>query len=852
MKMSAMSTYMSSPSRVFWVICCGVLLAMLPATVSAAGASAMAAASATKHKEHQHRSLRHHKSHRHRHGHRHHRHRKGEKRSDMKEDLSVASALDRMPTKVAEMFAQFQSTKDAAKAVDVLGQLNMVYDRALTQKDTMTPDCEDKRAELAKEVSGARSGLKDVEGHLTRLQGHMQTIQSGIDRNLAEVQSLREQYGSHRATCKKNKAESEKMLALLQKDMPIAKTLVTEATKGCSLPTAVVPSLTECSLPNGDFVTTFKLATFRSMISNCSGITEKIAALNLDRAVRGRGGASSAASLMQLTSSSLRGSSSKAQPHQHHRHHKKKKFVTTPAEKGIGLLQRYLVHRTVPKSWCTDVAPAPSCEAFSDSMATFVGNVEDLVRDLLGKSQSQEEHCRVSLESYDEQVKTLRRQADDGSVELANAAAEHSELATLRREKRSQVQDVNQEADREVATCGQQLSDSEATLCSARKLKKEMGTAAGQGLFLGDCEVGDWIRGPCSKSCGTDGTQDMTRDIISSPGPNPKCPSVKFARPCNRRACPVDGQMSGWEPWTGCSRACGGGTRARHRRVIREAQHGGLPVAETMQEQLCNTQACDQDCLLAEWTAWTNCTKVCNRGHKSRTRKVLRQPLGEGSCGAEQSAERFQTLPCSRTTCTKLPLAPKAKCTQEVDMTFVLDVSGSVTAVGTEKIKFFVKSVVDRMQIGTVADVAGATMGIVYYGSKASVASPLDAKSEDILTSLAKVTWQKDSTNTAQALGVARTLFEERGRATAKQVVIVVTDGMPESAFLTGVEVGRLKDSGARLSFVGVGKSVSRNVLRRWASWPWEENVVSADAFTNLDETKVTEVLANICGANLK
>ena len=43
-----------------------------------------------------------------------------------------------------------------------------------------------------------------------------------------------------------------------------------------------------------------------------------------------------------------------------------------------------------------------------------------------------------------------------------------------------------------------------------------------------------------------------------------------------------------------------------------------------------------------------------------------------------------------------------------------------------------------------------------------------------------------------------------------------------ESAFLTGVEVGRLKDSGARLSFVGVGQSVSRNVLRRWASWPWE------------------------------
>jgi len=155
------------------------------------------------------------------------------------------------------------------------------------------------------------------------------------------------------------------------------------------------------------------------------------------------------------------------------------------------------------------------------------------------------------------------------------------------------------------------------------------------------------------------------------------------------------------------------------------------------------------------------------------------------------------------------------------------------------------------MQIGSVKEVAGATVGLLYYGSKASVASPLTANSEELLESVASVTWQKDSTNTAQALGLARTLFEERGRANAKQVVIVVTDGMPESAFLTGVEVGRLKESGVRLAFVSVGKSVSKHVLRRWASWPWEENVVSASAYGKLDDKKVTEVLANICGSAL-
>jgi len=835
--------YMCAPSRVLWTLCCGLLLVLLPLGSSAAAvASSEDAGRLT---EHRHRSRRHRHRHRHGHGH-HHRHRAHEKKTERlngKKELSLAAALDRMPTQVAEMFAQFQTTKEAAKAVDVLGQLNVVYERALTQKDTLTPDCEDKRADLAKEVSGARSGLKDVEGHLTQLQGHMQTVQTGIDRNLAEVESLREQYEAHRAVCKKNKADSEKMLELLQKDMPVAQTLTKEATKGCKLPTPVVEALTECSLPNGEFVTTFKNPRYRDMISGCSGVTEKIMALNLDRAVRSRSQAKTkaAASFVQLQSKRLRGAK-----------HQRRNNSTSSG--GVAFLQRFTRHKmpkAVPKAWCTDVKPPPTCEAFSDSMTTFQGNVEDLVRDLLGKAQSEEEHCRTSLESYEDQVKALRRQADDGSVALANAAAEHSELATLRRERRAQVQDVNKEAEREVATCGQQLHDFETTMCSARKLKKEMGASAGQGLFLGDCEVGDWVKGPCSETCGTKGEQSLTRDVISSPGPTPKCPNLKFSRACNRRPCPVDGQMGEFEPWSGCSRACGGGTRSRHRPVLREAKHGGLPTAETMQEQLCNTQACDQDCLLADWTPWTNCSKVCNRGHKSRTRKTIRPPLGEGSCAAEQSKDRLQTTPCARKSCAKLPLNPEAKCSQALDVALVLDVSGSVGQISTEKMKLFATSLIKRMQIGSVKEVAGATVGLLYYGSKASVASPLTANSEELLESVASVTWQKDSTNTAQALGLARTLFEDRGRANAKQVVIVVTDGMPESAFLTGVEVGRLKESGARLAFVSVGKSVSKHVLRRWASWPWEENVVSASAYGKLDDKKVTEVLANICGSAL-
>lgn len=839
-----------------WTLCCGVLLAAL-FRATPIGASAVAlTASAERHRgRHRHGHHSHH-GHQRRHGrearhreHRHKRHHKHRQRGDQAQDsgggdeISVSAALDYMPTKVGEMFAQFQATRDVAKAADVLTNLNVVYESAMTQKDMLTPDCEDKRSELAREVSIARMGLKDVEGHMTRLQAHTQSIQSSNDRSLVEIESLREQYEDHKALCLKNKADSANMLAQLQKDMPLAKNLTDAATKG-----STVPTLVECSLPNGDFLTTFKIDKLRKMVSNFSGVTEKMIALNLDRAVRSRvkvksPSAGASASFVQLRSQRLRGSTA---DHRAHRRHRRKNRAA-PAAKGVGLLQRYLAHRRVPKEWCSDVAPAPSSEAFSDSMATFLGNVEDLVRDLLGKSQGQEEHCRASLETYDEEIKALRRQADDANVALANAAAENSELATLRRERRAQVSDVSQEAEREVATCGQQLQDFEATLLSAKKLKKELGDKAGKGQFLGDCEVGDWVRGPCSETCGTKGKQTLTRDVIISPGPKASCPSLNFTRACNRRPCPVDGQMGHWEQWSGCSRACGGGTRARHRQVLKEARYGGLPTAETIQEQLCNTQPCDQDCILANWTAWTNCSKVCAHGHKSRTRTVLRPALGQGTCPDERSSERLETKACARKSCKKKLGNEKPQCSAEVDVTLVLDVSGSAGTAGTDKMKKFAQTVMGRVKLAT-KETLGATLGLVFFGSKASVASPLSATSSELGKSLDSISWQKTSTNTAQALGLARELFEQRGRPQAQKVVIVATDGMPESAFLTGVEVARLKEQGVRVAFVAVGSSVSRPVLRRWASWPWEENLMSASSFDGLDDKKVTETLANICG----
>jgi uncharacterized protein YegL len=767
--------------------------------------------------------------------------------------MTVETALDNMPSKVDAVFTQFQSSKTAAAAQDVVDELNLVYERALTQKDAITPACEDKRFELANEVRTARDALKDVEGHLTRLQGHMQSVQTGIDRNLAEVESLRQQYKAHKELCKKNEDDSSKLLASLQEDMPKAKNIETQALSTCTSGTTP-PALVECSLPSGELVTSFKDDALRTLIANVTGISEKIIALNLDRAVRAS--AATATFFLQVKSQRLRGASKKSSLRRTHKRtqgrHKLLTYRSTSRtangtrHNATGLVQRSSAETsTIPASWCTDVTPSPPCEAVTDTLATFVGNVEDMIRDLLSKSRSQEEHCATTLEEYEQQVKLLTRNADDGSVELGNAAAEHSELANLRRERRAQVQDMNNEAEREVATCGQQIHDFDTTLCSAKKLKKELGTTVTDGSFLGDCEVGDWVRGPCNATCGDSGWQTMTRDIIKSDGTSPKCPTLSFDRPCNRKPCPVDGVMGLWDEWSGCSRACGGGTRARHRKVEVESRNGGLPTAETMQEQLCNTQSCDQDCLLDDWTPWSNCSKLCGLGHKARTRKAIRLPLGEGSCPAERDPGRLQTQSCNRQACSGVITSATPKCTKKLDVVLVLDVSGSASAAGAEYLKNFAKAFVDVLELSATD---GSTAGIVSYGSTATVGTALTADSAALVTAYNGVTWIKGSTNTAQALAVARTLFEENGRVTAQQVAIIVTDGMPESSFLTGVEVSRLTQEGVRVLFIGVGKSVSKHVLRRWASWPWEENVVSVPTYTELNTNRFVDVLANVCG----
>ena len=64
------------------------------------------------------------------------------------------------------------------------------------------------------------------------------------------------------------------------------------------------------------------------------------------------------------------------------------------------------------------------------------------------------------------------------------------------------------------------------------------------------------------------------------------------SRPCFHQHCPIHCQWLAWSNWSGCSKSCDSGTTSRHRDLIPE-QHGGDEcLGDTMEVDLCNTQAC--------------------------------------------------------------------------------------------------------------------------------------------------------------------------------------------------------------------------------------------------------------------
>jgi len=105
-----------------------------------------------------------------------------------------------------------------------------------------------------------------------------------------------------------------------------------------------------------------------------------------------------------------------------------------------------------------------------------------------------------------------------------------------------------------------------------------------------------------------------------------------IVRNCSVPATPKQNcKLSPWSSWSGCRGTCGRGGKFRSRTILQKAGPGGKPCPDfysLIRWRRCKLPKCplekSNDCIVTGWSPWTSCSKKCNRGRKFRIRKIIK------------------------------------------------------------------------------------------------------------------------------------------------------------------------------------------------------------------------------------
>eukprot|EP00929_Paragymnodinium_shiwhaense_P087232 TRINITY_DN4747_c0_g4_i1.p1 TRINITY_DN4747_c0_g4~~TRINITY_DN4747_c0_g4_i1.p1 ORF type:complete len:1601 (-),score=442.25 TRINITY_DN4747_c0_g4_i1:271-5073(-) len=172
-----------------------------------------------------------------------------------------------------------------------------------------------------------------------------------------------------------------------------------------------------------------------------------------------------------------------------------------------------------------------------------------------------------------------------------------------------------------------------------------------------DCELNDWSEwSDCSCKCF--GIQDRHRTIrqfLKGKGKACEMESMKELRPCHpmmgehRRpeGCgddpATDCVLSHWHEWSDCTRSCGGGQRTKERQVVSPSKMGGKPCdSELIIMEGCNEQSCEKeictDCKWSSWGKWSDCTHCGGQRYRHRSIEQLNNHCGR-PCRVDAASE---------------------------------------------------------------------------------------------------------------------------------------------------------------------------------------------------------------------
>ena len=178
-----------------------------------------------------------------------------------------------------------------------------------------------------------------------------------------------------------------------------------------------------------------------------------------------------------------------------------------------------------------------------------------------------------------------------------------------------------------------------------------------------DCVVVPAGFSACSASCGG-GTQTEILTVLTPAANGGAACRAPATQACNTQSCQIDCQVSDWSAFGDCSASCGGGIQTQTRTILVPAANGGTACPALTNTQACNTQVCVTYAWMGSgFGACTPANGVCGSG--TQTQSVSCQgsdgiTYSPNSCtGAPPASSQSCSTACSGAQLTELACPTK-------------------------------------------------------------------------------------------------------------------------------------------------------------------------------------------------
>jgi hypothetical protein len=512
----------------------------------------------------------------------------------------------------------------------------------------------------------------------------------------------------------------------------------------------------------------------------------------------------------------------------------------------------------------------PNCGLLHDTMSIQWGKFKDLVDELKFTMAQNADAYEELKENLNQQLTVISDRKTHFMELLAETISGINADTAEMNEKDTQSRDLEHEYRKRMAECKAKVEEILFTnICAVRKVRNSVMThsTVSPPEKISDCDVSDWVAGECDLDCDdtcpqTDpyacgGWQTLNREVVVAPNSfGIACPAMSTRKKCNQFKCPIDCVLSEWSGFSKCTKDCEGGVQGKTRSLLTKAKNGGESCDSTSESRSCNTGSCDRDCTLFPWTEWSPCTMACGGGSQERIRSVNVPIRGEGKCPKTTHADRLEERVCNSMDCVGDEI-----CIAKQDLILAIDGSGSLKEPGFEVVRDFAVNLTGRYR----AEYFGQDMmqvGALIFGNghvlpdntitPALIVQGLTADLAMVGSRIQELQWQRGLTNMAQAFTLADTMLTQGGRSYAQSAVLVLSDGKYSFEFQTAQAVAKLKDQSIMIFMAPISatKDKALEVLKGWASQPWETNYERIPGLLALEHNRdmfAQKVIAKFC-----